>query len=198
MSHGNSPPPPPLKNFPRKLYHMANVPLERIPYGKASPSMVNLPPPHTNFMMREQIPWHIAPPPPPEIMPYGKLSPGRNTIWQTFPRKKYHNRTSPWGNNTIWQTPPPPPRKKSHGRTATGGDNTIWQTFPLYGKSLPTQIPYVILGQHVRFLGAGRNPIDGEFLPYGILSGGKEIHGEETPCDTRTPGASRLYIWRLS
>ena len=68
LSHGNPPP-------PRKLYHMANVSPEGIPYGKPSPgrnpmaelpqggnnviwssfpSMVNLP--HTNFMIREHIP----------------------------------------------------------------------------------------------------------------------------------------------
>ena len=56
---------------------------------------------------------------------------------------------------------------------------------PLYGKSPPTQIPYVILGQHVRFfLGEGgekshRWGTNGElFTIYGILSGGgEEIHG---------------------
>ena len=61
------------------------------------------------------------------------------------------------------------PRKKSHSRTSTGGDNTIRQTFPLYMASPPTQIPYLILGQHVRLEGGG-GPI--ELLLYGILCGG--------------------------
>ena len=64
-----------------------------------------------------------------------------------------------------------------------------WHNFPLYGKSPPTQISYVILGQHVRFVlgggGGGRPPIDGELLPYGILSGGRKSMGggesHETP-----------------
>ena len=34
----------------------------------------------------------------------------------------------------------------------TEGNNTIWKSFPLFGKSPPTQIPYVILGHHVRFI----------------------------------------------
>ena len=86
----------------------------------------------------------------------------------------------PQGNNTIWQAFPP--------------EEIPWQNFHLYGKSPPTQIPYVILGQHVRFVlgeggGGGRNPIDGELLPYGILSGGRKSmggggRGEEIPCDT--------------
>ena len=113
-----------------KQYHMVKFPL----YGKYSP-----PPTHTNFMIREQIPWEIVPA---EIIPYGKRSPWRNIIWQTFPRKKSHSRTSPGGNNTIWQASRP--------------EEIPWQNFPLYGKSPPTQIPYVILGQHVRFvLGGG-------------------------------------------
>ena len=66
-----------------------------------------------------------------------------------------------------------------------------WQNFPRgeiipYGKPSPSlanllqhKFPYMILGQHVRFIlggGGGGNLIDGELLPYGILSGGKEIH----------------------
>ena len=168
---------------------MANVPPEEIPlwqtfprkksHGRISPGgkqyhMVKLPrfgkfSPHTDFMIREQIPWQIVPP---EIIPYGKPSPG----------KKSHSRTSqgeiiPYGN------PPPPPRKKSYGRTSPGGNNTIWQTFTLYGKSPPKQIPYVIFGQHVRFLfgSGGRNPIDWELLPYGIFSGGIQGGSHVTP-----------------
>ena len=37
----------------------------------------------------------------------------------------------------------------------------------------------------MRFLlGGGKNPIDGELLPYGILSGGGSMGGGEIPCDT--------------
>ena len=40
-------------------------------------------------------------------------------------------------------------------------------------KGIYIQISYAILGQHVRLGGGGgENPIDGELLPYGILSGG--------------------------
>ena len=70
----------------------------------------------------------------------------------------------------IIPKPPPPP-----GKNPMAEYNTIWQTFPLYGKSPPTQIPYVILGQHVRFLlggGGGEKSHRWELLPYGILSGG--------------------------
>ena len=109
---------------------------------------------------------------PPEGIRYGKPSPGRNPIAEL-----------PQGNNTMWQTSP---QKKSDGRTSPGGNNTIWQTFPLYGKSPPTQIPYVILGQHVRFLlggGGGRNPIDGNFYHMVFYPGG--IHGGGgVLCDT--------------
>ena len=82
---------------PLKLYHMANVP--------------------------------------PEGIPYGKPSPGRNPIAEL-----------PQGNNTIWQAFPP--------------EEIPWQNFPLYGKSPPTQIPYVILGQHVRFFFWGGGALD--------------------------------------
>ena len=96
---------PPNPPSPRKLYHIANVPPEGIPYGKPSPGRNP-----------------IAELPQGEIIPYGKPSPSM--------------------------------------------------------ANLPTQIPYVLLGQHVRFGGGGgENPIDGELLPYGILSGGKVIHG---------------------
>ena len=181
VSHGNSSPPPPKKlppptgnytiwqTFPRKKSHGRTSTGEKQyhNYGRASPSMVDLSPPptHTHLLIREQIPWQIVPS---EIIPYGKRSPWRNTLWQTFPRKKSHSRTSPGGNNTMWQTSPPPPRKKSDGRTSPGGNNTIWQTFPLYGKSPPTQTPYVILGQHVRFLlggGGGKKSHRWELLP---------------------------------
>ena len=50
--------------------------MEELPQGGEQYHMVN--PPHTNFMMREQIPWQIAPPP------------GNDTIWQMFPMKEYH------------------------------------------------------------------------------------------------------------
>ena len=95
-------------------------------------------------------------------------------MWQTSPRKKSHSRTSQGGIIPCGK-PPPPPRKKSDSKTSPGGNNTIWQTFPLYGKSPPTQIPYVILGHHVLFLlgeGGGKKSQRWELLPYGILSGG--------------------------
>ena len=61
---------------PRKKSHGRTSPGEKQyhNYGKASPSMVDLPPPppYTHFLIREQIPWQIVPP---EIIPYGKRSP---------------------------------------------------------------------------------------------------------------------------
>ena len=180
---------------------MADVPPEIIPYGKRSPwrntlwqtfprkkSHSRTSPGGKNHM------WQTSPPPPPgrnpmaelpqgEIIPYGKPSTWRNTLWQTFPRKKSHSRTSPGG---IIPCGKPSPRKKSDGRTSPKENNTIWQTFPLYGKSPPKQIPYVILGQHVRFLlgGGGRNPIDGNFYHMVFYPGGGGIHGGGILCDT--------------
>ena len=85
---------------------------------------------HMANVPHEGIPSYGKPPPPP-------------------PPKTSHGRTSPGGNNTIWQTSPPP-RKKSHGRTSPGGIISYGKPLYanlLYGKSPPTQIPYVILGQ---------------------------------------------------
>ena len=74
---------------------------------------------------------------PPEGIPYGKPSPGRNPIAEL-----------PQGEIIPYGKPSP-----------------SMANLP------PTQIPYVILGQHVRLWGGGENPIDGELLPYGILWG---------------------------
>ena len=58
------------------------------------------------------------------------------------------------------------------------GNNVIWQTFPLYGKSPPNTNSICNIGTACAIGGGGgENPIDGELLPFGILSGGKEIHG---------------------
>ena len=179
------------QKFPIKEYNMANLPPEEIPwqnfprgetipYGKATPSMVNLPP--------TQISWwgnkYHGRFPPPEIIPYGKRSLWRNTIWQTFPRKKSHSRTSPGlrGGILPYGNPPPPPGRNPTAELPQGGNNTIWQTFPLYGKSPLTQIPYVILEQH-----------GGELLRYGILSGGKEIHGRK-----KNPMWPAAILWKIS
>ena len=108
-------------------------------------------------------------------------------MWQTSPRKQSHSRTSQGGIIPCGKPPPPPPRKKSDSKTSPGGNNTIWQTFPLYGKSPPTQIPYVILGHHVRFLlgeGGGKKSQRWELLPYGILSGGGGGSMGGILCDT--------------
>ena len=127
------------------------------------------------------------PPPPPEIIPYGKRShegipygkppPGRNPIAE-LPQGEI----IPHGKN-----PPPPPGRNPIAELPQG------EIIP-YGKPSPS---LTILPQHKFhmyywdsmcdfFCGGGRNPIDGEILPYGILSGGKEIHGgEEIPCDRR-------------
>ena len=51
--------------------------------------------------------------------------------------------------------------------------------------------------------GGGENPIDGELLPYGILSGGgEEIHGGGIPSDTgfNSPTekvAENIVIWEI-
>ena len=93
----------------------------------------NSPPPPPNL-----------PPPPPDIIPYGKRSPRRNTIWQTYPRKKSHGRTSPGekqhhnygkASPSMVDLPPPPHTFLDKG-TNTMADcppenYTIWQTFPM-------------------------------------------------------------------
>ena len=97
--------------------------------------MVNLPPHKfhdkgTNGRLSPLKLYHMTNVPP-EGIPYSKPSPGRNPIAGL-----------PQGYYTIWQAFPP--------------EEIPWQNSPLYGKSPPTQIPYVILGQHVRFvLGGG-------------------------------------------
>ena len=109
------------------------------------------PPPPLTPPPQEMIPYGKRPP---EGIPYGKPSPGRNPI-AGFPQ----------GYNTIWQAFPP--------------EEIPWQNFPLYGKSPPTQIPYVILGQHVRFvLGGGGTKSHrwGTFTMWYFIRG-KEIHG---------------------
>ena len=92
-----------------QIYHMANVPPEgiqdekpspgknpmtelprggggTIPYGKASPSMVNLPPPPQTHKFYDGGTNTMADCPPGNHTIYGKRSPWRNTIWQYFPK----------------------------------------------------------------------------------------------------------------
>ena len=98
-------------------------------------------------MIREQIPWET----------YGKRPPWRNTIWQTFPRKKSHGRISPRGEQyhmvkfPLYGKSPPPPHKFHDKGTNTMGDcprgnYTIWQTFPMKE-------------YHMANLPPGRNPM---------------------------------------
>ena len=84
-------------------------------------------------------------PPPPEIIPYGKRSPLRITIWQTFPGrnpmeelpqgKQYHMVKFPphkfydEGTNTMADSPPPP------------GNDTIWQMFPMKEYHIMANLP---------------------------------------------------------
>ena len=162
VSHGNSslltPHPPeiipygkrsPRKNtiwqtYPRKKSHGRTSTGEKQYhyYGKASPSMLDLPPPHTHFLIREQIQWQIVPP---EIIPYGKRSPRKNTIWQTYPRKKSHGRTSPgekqyhsYGKASPSMVDHPPPHTHTHFLIR---EQIPWQIVPLeiipHGKRSP-------------------------------------------------------------
>ena len=108
----------------------------------------------------ESPPLTPPPPPPPEIIPYGKRSPLKDAIWQTFPRKKSHGRTSPGGKEyhmvnpphtnfmmrkqIPWQiVPPPPPEMIPHGKCSHEGippgrnpmaELTQGETIP-YGKA---------------------------------------------------------------
>ena len=116
---------------------MASVPPDGIPYGKPSPGNksngITSPGGKQYHMVKFPLYGKSHPPHkfhdkgtngeivPAEIMPYGKPSPGRNPITEL-----------PQENNTIWQ--------------AFSPEEIPWQNFPLYGKSPPTQIPYVIFG----------------------------------------------------
>ena len=122
--------------------------------------MVNLPPHKfhdkgTNGRLSPLKLYHMADVTP-EGIPYGKPSPGRNPIAEV-----------PQGNNTIWQAFPP--------------EEIPWQNFPLYGKSPPTQSPYVILGQHVRFVlgggGGGEKSHRWPTFTIWYFIRGREIHG---------------------
>ena len=93
---------------------------------------------------------------PPEGIPYGKPSPGRNPI-PGLPQR----------NNTIWQAFP---RKKSHGRTPPSMANL--------------QQHNVILGHHVRFVfGGGMKSYRWGTFTIWYFIRGKEIHGG-IPFDT--------------
>ena len=117
--------------------------------------------------------------------------------WQIVPRKLYHMANVPHEGIPYGK---PSPGRNSKAELSQVGIIPYWQTFPLYDKSPPAQIPYVILGQHVRFLlgrgGGGRNPIDGELLSYGILSGGRKSMGGShvTPGLTSTCLLAN-YLW---
>ena len=123
-------------------------------------------------MMFPLEPWHVTHTtrlefgmfrldPDPEIIPYGKRSPWRNTIWETFPRKKFHDRTSP-GGETI-----------PYGKAS-----------PLYGKSLPhthtnfmmrEQIPWQIVPPEIiRYMAN----VPHEGIPYGKPSPGRNPMAE--------------------
>ena len=67
-----------MANLPPEEIPWQNFPRGGIPYGKASPSMVNPPPPHK---FHDEGRHTMADPPPPS---------GNYIIWQTFPMKEYH------------------------------------------------------------------------------------------------------------
>ena len=86
---------------------------------------------------------------------------------------KSHRRTSP-GAIILYGKPPPPPGRNPMAELSHG------EIIP-YGKSPPTQIPYALLGQHVRFFfrggGGGEKSHRWGTFTIWYLIWGKEIHG---------------------
>ena len=170
-----TPPPPP------EIIPYGKRSLEGIPYSKPShcrtspgggggglyhvvklPNLLSIFPPHTHFMIREQITWQIVHP---EIIPYDKRSSWRNTIWLS----RYYI--------SIHHPPPPPPRGKfCHGILFGGGGGFPYGIICPWGSSAMGFLPRGRLG--LPYGGGGKKSHRwGTFTIWYFIRGGRDSMG---------------------